>query len=75
MSNFTRDQDSFLDLLLQVQWSLKLEQRILDDSLAFSKDEGICIFLKYLKNTVSTLKRLKHKTRQLREKILLKLCF
>lgn len=59
-SNFMRDQDSFLDFLLQVQWSFKLERRTLDDSLAFSKDEGICILLKYLNNTRSTLKRLKH---------------
>lgn len=36
-----RDQDSFVDCVLQVQWSFKLEQRILDDSLAFSKDEGV----------------------------------
>lgn len=58
--NFMRDQDGFLGFLLQVQWNFKLERRISDDSLAFSKDEGVCILLKYLKNTGSTLKRLKH---------------
>lgn len=40
-SNFMRDQDSFMDFVLPVQWSFKLEQSILDDNLAFSKDEGV----------------------------------
>lgn len=40
-SNFMRDQDSFVDCVFQVQWSFKLEQRVLDDNLAFSKDEGV----------------------------------
>lgn len=36
-----RDQDSFVDFVFQIQWSFKLEQSILDDNLAFSKDEGV----------------------------------
>lgn len=40
-SNFTRDQDSFMDFVLLVQWSSQLEQSILYDNLAFSKDEGV----------------------------------
>lgn len=40
-SNFMRDQEGFVDFVLQVQWSFKLERRILDDNLAFSKEEGV----------------------------------
>lgn len=36
-----RDQDSFVDFVLQVQWSFKPEQSIVDDNLAFSKDEEV----------------------------------